>query len=52
MIAMHSSTMSTMVGTPTLESPAPHMCRSLFERTAKSTLWQIRHWGGEAHSNP
>ena len=26
--------------------------RSSFGRTAKFKIWPIRHWGGDAHSNP
>ena len=29
----------------------PHPFRSPFERTAKSILWPIRQWGGEANCN-
>lgn len=48
MLGNHPSLMSITVGAPTLESPAPHMFRSLFGRTAKSKVWPIYHWGGEA----
>ena len=40
------------IGTSTLGSPAPHVFRTLFGRTAKTKLWLIRHWSGEAHSVP
>ena len=42
-----------MIAVPTLRSmPAPQMFRSsFFGRTAKSSVWTIRHWDGEAHSN-
>ena len=32
--------------------PAPHIFRCSFGRTAKSRVWSIRQWGGEAYSNP
>ena len=38
MLAIHPSTMSIAVGTPTLESTASHVFRSLFGRTAESKL--------------
>ena len=31
--------------------PARHRFRSSFRRTAKTRVWPIRHWGGEAHSD-
>ena len=31
---------------------APHAFRSSFGRTAKSRVWQIRHWDGVARSIP
>ena len=42
-----------MIAVPKLGPiPAPHTFHSLFGRTAESRVWPIRHWGGEAHSNP
>jgi len=32
--------------------PSPHTLLNSFERDAKSKLWPIRHWGGEADDNP
>ena len=32
--------------------PAPHTFRNSFEQTAKSKIWPIRLWGGEANCNP
>ena len=29
--------------------PAPHTFSSSFERTAKSKIWSVRQWGGEAN---
>ena len=31
---------------------APLTFRGPFERTAKSKIWPIRQWGGEANDNP
>ena len=33
-------------------SPAPHTFVNSFGRAAKSKVWPIRHWGGNANSNP
>ena len=32
--------------------PAPYTFCCSFGRTAKSTVWPIRHWGGEPYANP
>ena len=32
--------------------PAPHTFLNSFGRAAKSNIWTIRHWGGDANSNP
>ena len=43
-------TKNFLIRPPTV--PAPDTFRSSLVRTSSSKIWPIRHWGGEADSNP